>query len=70
MSVSYKKLWKKLIDQELKKTDLVNQAGISTNVLARMGHNEPVSLASLEKLCAFLSCEIGDIIEFENKKRK
>lgn len=64
MPVSYKKLWKKLIDLKMKKTDLVLKANISTNVLAKLGKDEAVSLESLEKICQALNCNIGDIIDY------
>ncbi|MEL7672044.1 helix-turn-helix transcriptional regulator [Methanobacterium sp.] len=64
MAVCYDKLWKLLIDKKMKRTDLKVMAGISSNVLARMGHGEAVSLESLEKICKLLHCEIGDIFEF------
>ena len=64
MAVSYNKLWKLLIDKEMKKVDLRDQAGLTTNVLAKLGKNEHVSTQSLEKLCRILACEVGDILEF------
>ena len=64
MSVSYNKLWKLLIDKEMKKVDLRDQAGLTTNVLAKLGKNEHVSTQSLEKICRILECEVGDILEF------
>lgn len=64
MAVCYDKLWKLLIDKKLKKTDLIEKANISTNVLARMGKEEPISLESLEKICKSLHVDVGDIIEF------
>ena len=64
MPVSYKKLWKKLIDLKMKKTDLLLKANISTNVLAKLGKDEAVSLESLEKICQALNCNIGDIIDY------
>lgn len=63
MSISYNKLWKLLIDKNLKKTDLILKANISANVLARLGKNESVKLESLEKICIALGCDIGDILE-------
>ena len=68
MSITYDKLWKLLIDKGMNKTDLKDAAGISFNVLARMGKNEPISFESLEKICATLECNIGDIIEIEKTK--
>lgn len=64
MAVSYSKLWKLLIDKEMKKVDLRDQAGLTTNVLAKLGKNEHVSTQSLEKICRILECEVGDILEF------
>lgn len=64
MAVSYKKLWIKLIDLNLKRTDLLIKADISTNVLAKLGKDETVSLESLEKICEALNCNIGDIIDY------
>ena len=64
MAVSYNKLWKLLIDKEMKKVDLHDQAGLTTNVLAKLGKNEHVSTQSLEKICRILECEVGDILEF------
>lgn len=63
MAISYHKLWKKLIDEDLKKTDLKERAGISFNVLAKMGKNEPISMDSIEKICNALHCDVGDILE-------
>lgn len=70
MPISYNKLWKKLIDKDLKKTDLKKCAGISFNVLAKMGKDEPVSMESLEKICMALNCNIGDILEVINEPPK
>ena len=64
MAVSYNKLWKLLIDKEMKKVDLRDQAGLTTNVLAKLVKNEHVSTQSLEKICRILECEVGDILEF------
>lgn len=64
MAVSYKRLWKLLIDKDLKRVDLKEKANISTNVLAKLGHDEPVSMDSMEKICRVLDCNIGDVMEF------
>lgn len=66
MQVSYKKLWKLLIDKNMKKTDLQLAAGISAGTLAKLGRNETVSMDILMRICTALSCNIGDIIEFIN----
>lgn len=64
MAIRYNKLWKKLIDENMMKVDLRNQAGITTNALAKLGKNEHVSTQVLEKVCRVLNCEIQDIMEF------
>ncbi|TCP19485.1 DNA-binding Xre family transcriptional regulator [Scopulibacillus darangshiensis] len=65
MIISYDKLWKLLIDKKMNKTDLKEQAGITYNILARLGKRQPVNLESLYKICKCLRCNIGDIMEFE-----
>ena len=64
MAVSYKKLWKLLIDKNMIKKDLRLAAGLSTNVIAKLGKNENVSTEVLGKICKALDCDITDIIEF------
>ena len=64
MAIRYNKLWKKLIDENMMKVDLRDQAGITTNALAKLGKNEHVSTQVLEKICKGLDCEIQDIMEF------
>lgn len=64
MAVCYDNLWKLLIDKKLKRTDLKGLCGISSNVLAKLGKNEPISMESLEKICASLGCRIEDVMEF------
>ena len=60
--VDYKKLWKLLIDKDIKKkTDLIPLAGISTNILAKMNKGEFVSMESIQKVCKALDCDVGDI---------
>ena len=63
MPVCYKNLWKLLIDKNMNKSDLKNAAGISFNVMAKIGKNETISFESIEKICYALDCNIGDIIE-------
>ena len=63
-AVSYDKLWKMLIDKKMNRTELKDAAGISFNVLAKMGKNEYVSMESLHRICQTLSCDIGEIVEF------
>ena len=64
MSVCYDKLWKILIDKGMNRTDLKEMAGISFNVLAKMGKGETVSMESLYRVCLVLNCNIGDDMEF------
>ena len=64
MSISYNKLWKLLIDKNINKTQLCEFAGISTNVMAKLGRNETVQLENLAKICKVLDCHIEDIVEF------
>lgn len=66
MIVSYDKLWKMLIDRKMNRTELKGAAGISFNVLAKMGRNEFVSMESLYKICKALMCDVGEIMEFTN----
>ena len=64
MAISYNRLWKRLIDLDLSRTDMMRRANISTNVLARLGKGAPVSMESMEKICKVLNCNIGDVMEF------
>ena len=60
--VDYRKLWKKLIDKGIKnKTDLITMADISSNVLAKLGKGEFISMESIQKICKALDCDVGDI---------
>ena len=68
MMFSYNGLWKMLIDHNMTKTEMRKQAGISTNILAKMGKGEPVAMESLAKICAALQCSLSDIVEvYENE---
>ena len=61
---SYNGLWKLLIDRDMQKKDLRLAAGLSTNVIAKLGKNQNVSTEVLGKICKALNCEITDIMEF------
>jgi len=63
MSVSYKKLWKLLIDHNMNKGELAKAAKMSPNTIAKLGKNETVSMDILVRICAVLKCDIGDIVE-------
>ncbi len=63
MAVSYKKLWKLLIDKDMTKTQMRKESGISTGALAKLGRNENVNTEVLVKICNALHCDISDIME-------
>ena len=69
MAVSYNKLWKKLIDKRMKKIEMQRLSGISGNVLSRLNKDEYVSMESIEKICALLQCDIGDVMEIVVEER-
>lgn len=64
MNVSYKKLWKLLIDKDMMKKDLQKEASISWATLTKMSKGEVVSTEVLMKVCKVLHCDVGDIVEF------
>ena len=63
MEVSYKKLWKVLIDKDMKKKDLLATAGISWASVTKLSKGETVSMEVLMKICKALDCNIGDIMD-------
>jgi DNA-binding Xre family transcriptional regulator len=63
MAASYKKLWKLLIDKDMRKEDLRLKAGITTTAMAKLGRNETVHLDILLKICSALDCKLEDILE-------
>ena len=63
MEVSYKKLWKILIDRDMKKKDLQAKAGISWASVTKLSKGETVSMEVLMNVCKTLNCDIGDIME-------
>ena len=63
MVVSYKKLWKLLIDKDMKKKALQAMSGISWSSITKMSKGENVSMDVLMKICLTLNCDIGDIVE-------
>lgn len=70
MTYSYNRLWKLLIDKRMTKTEMRKAAGISTNILAKMGKDEPVSMDSLAKICVALDCTLDDIVEINSDTEK
>lgn len=69
MTVSYKKLWKLLIDRDMKKKDLLAAAGISQSSLSKMRRNENVNIDILVRVCTALNCDIGEIMEIVKKDK-
>lgn len=63
MHVSYNKLWKLLIDKDMKKKNLQEIAKLSSSSIAKLGKNQIVSVEVLLKICEALDCNIGDIID-------
>ena len=63
MSVSYKKLWKLLIDKDIKKKDLSSMAGVSPATITKMGKNGHVTTEVLLKICTALNCQVEDVME-------
>ena len=68
MTISYKKLWKLLIDKDMKKKDLQQLAGISAASVTKLGKNENVNTEIIEKICTALRCDVGDIMEMTEEK--
>lgn len=63
MAMNYNKLWKLLIDRNLMKKDLREMAGLSSNVMAKMGKGGDVSTEVLRKICVALDCDLEDIVD-------
>ena len=70
MAVSYKKLWKLLIDRDLTKKDLMQMAGISNYTLARLNKGDNISTETVAKICKALNCGFDDIMEIIEKGEK
>ncbi len=70
MHISYKKLWKLLIDRDLMKKDLCEMAGISSASMAKLGKNENVNTDIILRICVALQCDICDIMEIEKNNNK
>ncbi len=70
MAVTYKKLWKLLIDKDMNKTQLRKKAGITTSALAKLGKDENVNTEVLVKICDALQCNLTDIMELTDERSK
>ncbi len=64
--ITYKPLWKTLIDKDMKKMDLVEDGTVSRGTLAKMGKNQKVSLEVVERICKRLHCKVEEVIVYEN----
>lgn len=63
MAYSYNRLWMLMIDKKINKTTLRREAGITSNAMAKMGKDQPVSVEVLANICRVLDCTVDDIIE-------
>lgn len=70
MDVSYNKLFKLLIDKEMKKTEFAKEVGISANTLAKISRNENVSMDIIVRICRKLDCSVDDILDILPEKRE
>lgn len=70
MAITYKKLWKLLIDRDMKKKDLQKAAGISSASITKLGKNENVNTEIIEKICVALDCDVSDIMEMTSEEAK
>jgi DNA-binding Xre family transcriptional regulator len=68
--ISYKKLWKLLIDKDLKKKDLITVAGVSSYTVNKLTHGDNVTTDVLQRICKALGCDIGDIMEIIDNEPK
>ena len=65
MDVDYSKLWERMKSRGIKnKTDLIPLAGITTNIVAKLGKGKFISMESLKKICIALECDVGDVVSF------
>ena len=63
MAVSYKKLWKLLVDKKMSKADLRRATGLSTATLTKLRRDEDVSMDALKRICSVCKCNIGDMMD-------
>ena len=63
MGISYKPLFRLLVDKDMTKTDLRTELGLSSATLAKLGKGEPLSGAVIEKLCTYFKCQVQDVVE-------
>lgn len=68
MNISYKKLWKLMIDKNMKKGELKKLTGIGFSTIAKLSHDEYVAMEVLVKICKVFNCDFGDIVEIIKDK--
>lgn len=68
MSVSYKKLWKLLIDKDMNKADLRRATGLSSFTIAKLTNGKDVGTSILKRICEVMKCDVGDILEIKIDK--
>ncbi|MBE6959620.1 MAG: helix-turn-helix transcriptional regulator [Ruminococcaceae bacterium] len=64
MAVSYKKLWKLLIDKDMTAVELREKTGIAPNTITKLRRDEPVAMSVLENICGAINADFGDIIQY------
>jgi putative transcriptional regulator len=69
-TLSYKKLWKLLIDRDMKKKDLQRLSGVSSTSITKLAKNENVNTEIIEKICTALNCDVCDMMEMTNTPLK
>jgi len=67
MQISYNRLWKLLIDKEMKKSTLREKTGMSSSTMAKLSKNQEVTMPVLMRICETLDCNIEDIVEFKKE---
>ncbi len=67
MQISYKPLWRQLLEKDMKKVDLMRLGNFSPNLIANMGKDKYISLKNIVKICDVLDCEISDVIELKRE---
>lgn len=70
MAYSYNRLWKLMIDKKINKTTLRQEAGITSNAMAKLGKDQPVNVEVLAKICRVLDCTVDDIMEIVMKNNE
>jgi len=70
MAISYNKLWKLLIDKNMKKKDLQRLSSVSSATISKLGRNENVNTEILQKICTALDCDICDIMEMKTEEKR